>query len=83
MNQKMRSEELSYTAQVWKTEKYGQKRFTLLRPLIFVVKDTYTKGLPMLHCTDFVAYSYPGYELKYIDLIFMWQRQILAVMTLW
>ena len=39
----------------------------------FVAKDNnFTKGLPMLHCTDFVAYSYPGYELKYTDLIFMW-----------
>ena len=49
--------------------------------MIVVVKDTFTKGLPMFHCIDFVAYSYPGYELKYTDLIFMWQTRILAVMT--
>ena len=59
-------------SQVWKNEKRCQKCFSLLRPLIFVVKDTSTKGLLMLHCADFVAFSYPGYELKYTDLIFMW-----------
>ena len=55
--------------------------YSLLRPLIFVVKDTSTKGSPILRCTDFVAYSYPGYELKYTDLIFMWQTRLLAVTT--
>ena len=53
----------------------------MLRLLIFAVKDTSTKELPMLDCTDFVAYLYPDYELKYTALIFMCQTRIVAVMT--
>ena len=35
----------------------------------------------MRRCVDFVAYSYPACELKYIDSIFMQKTRILAVTT--
>ena len=58
-----------------------QKCFSLLRSLVFVVKDTFIEGLRMRHCVDFVAYSYPACELKYTDPIFMRLTRILTVMT--
>ena len=42
---------------------------------------TFTKGLRMRHCANFVAYSYPDCELKYTDPIFIQHTRILSVMT--
>ena len=50
--------------QARKIEKCCQKFFSLLRSTVFVVKDTFPKGLRMRHFADFVAYSYTACELS-------------------
>ena len=71
------------TARYTNNRKMFQKCFSLLRSLAFAMKDTFKTGLRIHHCAGYVAYSYPAYELKYTDPIFMQQTRILAVMTVW
>ena len=53
-------------------ETFCQRCFSLLRSLVFPVKDTFTKGF---------TNADPAFELKYNDPIFIQKTRIIAAMT--